>query len=106
MVAKYTFRQSKVAESAPDRHGHAVDGGQPPFDYQLGGTSASQLLYHLIATVLLAAISGISWPSMTGCGPWVNAHTVARTGPHAVNRDPEYPTPRTISPAALPDGEN
>jgi hypothetical protein len=48
----------------------------PPFDYQLDGTSASQLLYHVIATVLLAAITGIGWPLMTGCGTGSRCATV------------------------------
>jgi ABC-type amino acid transport system permease subunit len=43
-----------------------IDCGQPPFNYQPEDAYGRQLLWHLIATVLLVAITALAWLSLIG----------------------------------------
>jgi hypothetical protein len=47
-------------------------GQQPPFSYQLEGSYGRQLLWSLIATVLLAAVTAFAWLSVIGSAPGAN----------------------------------
>jgi hypothetical protein len=46
-----------------------IDCRQPPFSYQPEGLRGSQLLRHLIVTVLLVAITALAWLSLIGFAP-------------------------------------
>lgn len=54
---------------------------QPPFSYQPEGSYGRQLFWHLIATVLLAAVTAFAWLSLIGSAPGANERTAARTEP-------------------------
>jgi hypothetical protein len=58
-----------VVEGCSDAAG---DGQQPPFSYPPGGPYGRQLLWSLIATVLLAAITALAWLSVIGSAPGAN----------------------------------
>jgi hypothetical protein len=50
----------------------AGPGQQPPFSYQPEGSYGRQLLWSLIVTVLLAAITALAWLSVIGSAPRAN----------------------------------
>jgi len=54
---------------------------QQPFSYQPEGFYGRQLFWHLIATVLSAAITALAWLSLLGSAPGANGQTAARTEP-------------------------
>jgi hypothetical protein len=58
-----------VVEGCSDAAG---GGQQPPFSYPPGGPYGRQLLWSLIATVLLAAITALAWLSVIGSAPGAN----------------------------------
>jgi hypothetical protein len=49
--------------------GDDIDCRRPPFSYQPEGAYGRQLLRHLIATVLLVAITALAWLSLIGFTP-------------------------------------
>ena len=55
--------------------GDDIDCGEPPFSYQPEGAYGRRLLWHLIATVLLVAITALAWLSLIGFVPGADAHT-------------------------------
>jgi ABC-type amino acid transport system permease subunit len=55
--------------------GDDIDCRQTPFSYQPEGAYGRQLLWHLIATVLLVAITALAWLSLIGFAPGADAHT-------------------------------
>ena len=62
-----------------DARGDAADRGQqPPFNYQLEGPYGRPLVWRLIATVLLAAITALAWLSLIGSATGANRQTAAR----------------------------
>ena len=54
--------------------GDDIDCGKPPFSYQPEGPYGRQLLRHLIATVLLVAITAFAWLSLIGFAAGAGAH--------------------------------
>jgi hypothetical protein len=54
---------------------------QPPFSYQTEGSYGKQLVWRLVATVLLAAITALAWLSLIGSEPGPNEQTAARAEP-------------------------
>jgi hypothetical protein len=61
---------------------YPADGGQqPPFSYPLQGSYGRQLLWRLIATVLLAAVTALAWLFLIGSAPGANEQTAARAEP-------------------------
>jgi hypothetical protein len=67
-----------VVEGCTDAAG---GGQQPPFSYQPEGSYGRQLLWSLIATVLLAAIAAFAWLSVIGSTPGANEQAAARVEP-------------------------
>jgi hypothetical protein len=62
----YAVRQPKMAEIPAGGRDDDVDCGQPPLRYQPGNPYSRQLFWHLIATVLLVAITVVAWLSLIG----------------------------------------
>jgi hypothetical protein len=62
----YAVRQPKMAEVPAGGCGDDVDCGQPPLRCQPENPYNRQLFRHLIATVLLVAITVLAWLSLIG----------------------------------------
>jgi hypothetical protein len=74
--ATLTGMKSYPYETSTSRlSGEDVDCGQPPFSYQPESSYVSQLLWHLIASALLVAITALAWLSLIGFAPGADAHT-------------------------------
>jgi hypothetical protein len=65
----YAVRQRKLAEIPTGGRGDDVDYGQPPLRYQPENPYNRRLFWHLIATVLLVAITVLAWLSLIGLAP-------------------------------------
>jgi hypothetical protein len=73
--------QSDIAEIPSRGCGDDVDRGWQSLSLQTENPYRRQLFRHLIATALLAAITGVFWLSLIGLGPGAYAHGAARTNP-------------------------
>lgn len=77
----YAVRQLKMADTSGRGCGDDVDRRQQPFRGRTGNPYGRQLFWHLIATLLLAAIAALVWLSLIGPVPGAYAHTEVRTNP-------------------------
>ena len=65
----YAVQQLKMPEILAGECGHDVDCGQPPLRYQPENPYIRRLIWHLIATTLLAAITVLTGLSLIGLAP-------------------------------------
>jgi hypothetical protein len=65
----YAVRQLKMADTSGRGCGDDVERSQQPFRGRTGNPYGRQLFWHLIATLLLAAIAGLAWLSLLGPVP-------------------------------------
>jgi hypothetical protein len=77
----YAVRQLKMADTSGRGCGDDVDRRQQPFRGRTGNPYGRQLFWHLIATLLLAAVAALVWLSLIGPVPGAYAHTDVRTNP-------------------------
>ena len=77
----YAVRQLKMADTSGRGCDDDVDRRQQPFRGRTGNPHGRQLFWHLIATLLLAAIAALAWLSLIGPVPGAHAHTDVRTNP-------------------------
>jgi hypothetical protein len=77
----YAAQQLAMPEILAGECGHDVDCGQPPLRYQPENPYIRRLIWHLIATTLLATITVLTGLSLIGFPPDASAHTAARTDP-------------------------
>jgi hypothetical protein len=77
----YAVRQLKMADTSGRGCGDDVDRRQQPFRGRTGNPYGRQLFWHLIATLLLAAIAALVWLSLIGPVPGAYAHIEVRTNP-------------------------
>jgi hypothetical protein len=62
----YAVRQLKSVDTLGREYGDDVDRRQQPFRGRTGNPYSRQLFWHLIATLLLAAIAALAWLSLIG----------------------------------------
>ena len=65
----YAVWQLKMADTSGRGCGDDVDRRQQPFRGRTGNPYSRQLVWHLIGTLLLAAIAGLAWLSLIGPVP-------------------------------------
>jgi hypothetical protein len=65
----YAVRQLKMVDTSGRGDGEDVDRRQQPFHGRTGNPYSRQLVWHLIATLLLAAVAGLAWLSLIGSVP-------------------------------------
>ena len=69
---------------------------QPPFSYQPEGPNGRPLVWRLIATVLLAAMTALAWLSLIGSAPGANGGLPRAVSQQLVNLSDNFSKTRNM----------